>query len=105
MSETISSDVDYLLEIFNRKPIDAVSMKLSYEDQEIQGQTSFKREITPLRPRININQHDRTSILTLIMIDPDAPNADQPRTGPFLHWILANIHDSLNDIIGDEICK
>ena len=37
------------------------------------------------------------------MIDPDAPSAEQPIIGPFIHWILANIreHDG-ND--GQPVC-
>ncbi len=38
------------------------------------------------------------------MIDPDAPSSDQPITGPFIHWILANSkQDDGND--GQPICE
>ena len=37
------------------------------------------------------------------MIDPDAPSADQPITGPFIHWIKASFIDNhFND--GETIC-
>jgi phosphatidylethanolamine-binding protein (PEBP) family uncharacterized protein len=38
------------------------------------------------------------------MIDPDAPNRDQPITGPFVHWVLANFQEK-NGKDGKAFCK
>ena len=39
-----------------------------------------------------------------IFIDPDAPSGAEPLTGPFLHWIVANItRADASD--GEEICE
>jgi phosphatidylethanolamine-binding protein (PEBP) family uncharacterized protein len=37
------------------------------------------------------------------MIDPDAPSSDQPITGPFIHWILANFQQN-NALDGQALC-
>ena len=38
------------------------------------------------------------------MIDPDAPNLDDPVKGPALHWIVANFQEkNLQD--GQALCK
>jgi phosphatidylethanolamine-binding protein (PEBP) family uncharacterized protein len=37
------------------------------------------------------------------MIDPDAPSADNPITGPFIHWILGNFQQS-DGTDGQHIC-
>ncbi|CAF1359975.1 unnamed protein product [Adineta ricciae] len=67
------------------------SCEISYENENINGKNQLTKEQTQQQPTINIKQHlDNKKYLTLVMIDPDAPSGENPITGPFIHWILAN---------------
>ncbi|CAF3296671.1 unnamed protein product [Rotaria socialis] len=104
MINEISSDVSYLInqinEIINNKNI----LEIIYEDEKINGNNCLTKEQTQQKPTIKMSQHyQNNKYLTLIMIDPDAPSSDQPITGPFIHWMLANFQEN-NEIDGLSIC-
>ncbi|UJR24663.1 hypothetical protein I4U23_006036 [Adineta vaga] len=105
MSEEISSDVGYLIDLLNDiSTNDNEQFEISYENEKINGQNQLTKEQTQQQPIINVKQQfDKNKYLTLIMIDPDAPSAENPITGPFIHWILANFKQN-DGKDGQHIC-
>lgn len=93
----ISADVAYLLAIHrDRSNCNELKVELSYEKLVVNGQHRFPIELTKQRPTIEIQRDEQQSdsCLTLVMIDPDAPSSDNPKTGPFVHWIVSNVQRS-----------
>ena len=69
MSTQISSNVNYVLEQLNRATDDNISMKISYENELIYGNSGVNKEIAVKPPTIEINgdnQKEASTSWTLV---------------------------------------
>ncbi|CAF1423932.1 unnamed protein product [Rotaria sordida] len=104
MSEEISSDVAYLLNLSEKFQNNSNELQIKYENDFVNPGSRLTKEQAKEEPFIQINiLPEQNTFRTLVMIDPDAPSPSQPITGPFIHWIKANFQDNhLNN--GENIC-
>ncbi|CAF0967456.1 unnamed protein product [Rotaria sordida] len=103
MSTSVSPDVAYVLKNLDEVRRDNRKRKHDFvvqyrENESLDGDNLLSKEETQSQPKVEVENIDNTSYRTLIMVDPDAPNRDDPVKGPVLHWLVANFqHNNLTD--------
>jgi phosphatidylethanolamine-binding protein len=63
--------------------------KIKLNDAIIENETILSFDSTQYKPRIKFTR-DLNQLYTVIMIDPDAPRADDPIYRYHLHWLVIN---------------
>lgn len=71
----------------------SVLFSVNWGDKEAMLGNELTKEDTQDIPAIQITPmgaEDGNPTYTLAMLDPDAPSRDDPKYGPFRHWIVSN---------------
>jgi len=71
-----------------------------YNGKAVQHGSQLSVEETAVCPSVQFEPKPPNLLFTLMMVDPDAPSARNPKFSDWLHWLVVNI---TNDADGDEV--
>ncbi|KAI9252927.1 phosphatidylethanolamine-binding protein [Phascolomyces articulosus] len=78
-----------------------IMLDIKYEnDQDVALGNELSLQDTVNPPEVFFLPADESGFYTLMMVDPDAPSAQDNHNGPFRHWIVTNIPGSSSQING-----
>ncbi|GJU55597.1 FT like protein [Tanacetum coccineum] len=81
----------------------SINLSVSYDDREVNNGCELKPSQIVNQPRVDIGGDDMRALLTLVMVDPDAPTPSNPNLGEYLHWLVTNIPATTGARFGQEI--
>lgn len=103
MATSVSPDVAYVLKHLDEIKGDSHKRKHDFhveynDDQPLDGHNHLTKEETQSQPKVQVENVDKRTYRTLIMVDPDAPSRNDAVKGPVLHWLVANfLENDLKD--------
>lgn len=68
--------------------VPTVTMKVNYGDHEVTNSSVLKALVTQSTPRVIIGG-ESNALYTLVMIDPDAPNPNEPTLQEVVAWFIS----------------
>ncbi|KAI7751322.1 hypothetical protein M8C21_002882 [Ambrosia artemisiifolia] len=81
--------------------VPTVTMMVYYGNHRLINGSELRLSVAEITPRVLIGgEHDE--LYTLIMIDPDAPNPDEPALREVVTWIVTNIPGGESSTQGNE---
>lgn len=81
------------------------NLTIKFNNMVINYGSTLDKSITKIKPLLNF-AWEKNKFYTIIMIDPDAPNASNPKYKYWLHWLIINkttdlhVYDIINDYEG-----
>ncbi|KAG6512820.1 hypothetical protein ZIOFF_030954 [Zingiber officinale] len=77
--------------------VKSATLRLLYNNKEVMNGSELKPSAVVNEPRVEIRGRDtRTTLYTLVMVDPDAPSPSNPTKREHLHWLVTDIPETAN---------
>ncbi len=70
-------------------------LRVTYKKPIVSGE-HLDLNLVRNQPIVEISPPEK-NLYTLIMTDPDAPNPQDPKYAPYLHWLVVNIGSTAGD--------
>ncbi|KAK9075137.1 hypothetical protein SSX86_003457 [Deinandra increscens subsp. villosa] len=81
--------------------VPTVAMNVYFGNHRLINSSELRLSLAQITPRVVIGgEHD--GLYTLVMINPDAPNPNEPSLREFVVWIVTNISSGASSDLGTE---
>uniref|UniRef100_A0A0D9UY10 Uncharacterized protein n=1 Tax=Leersia perrieri TaxID=77586 RepID=A0A0D9UY10_9ORYZ len=81
----------------------AATLRVMYNGVRVVNGEKLRPSAVSERPRVEIGGDDLRQFYTLVMVDPDAPNPNNPTLREYLHWLVTDIPGTTDANHGREL--
>lgn len=72
------------------------NITVKYNNKSIKCNEKLEKSVTQIRPTVTYKSSSK-SLYTLLMFDPDAPSPKNPINRDWLHWLVINNSETINE--------